>query len=165
MEKKIRWIRRRSQTPGCFPRAAVLCCQLSTAIQAPPSTGPPPGWTGRETQEAEKEPAPCSAHGRKPAGEVCSRQPWQPAPAAAPTCGKHCLRWSGRPPPGVGAVDSRSFPVPTHPVACAHSCALSVHRAPACTVGTGASEPDLSFLKRSLIAFCNCTVEKCSRSP
>lgn len=32
MEKKIRWIRRRSQTPGCFPRAVVLCCQPSTAI-------------------------------------------------------------------------------------------------------------------------------------
>ena len=31
--------------------------------------------------------------------------------------------------------------------------------------GIGTSEPYLLFLKKSLIAFCNCTVDKCPKSP
>lgn len=31
-------------------------------------------------------------------------------------------------------------------------------------MGMGTSEPYLLFLKKSLIALCNCTVDKCSKS-
>lgn len=34
-----------------------------------------------------------------------------------------------------------------------------------CTRGMVTSEPYLLFLKKSLIALCNCTVDKCSKSP
>nr|KAF6447334.1 lemur tyrosine kinase 2 [Rousettus aegyptiacus] len=147
--KQRRWRKRLGGSAATLgPQAAssgrVLRCPPSTAIHR--RRWPLPGWTG-DTQEAEEEPAPCGAHGGSRPGRL--------APAA-PTRGKRRLRWSWAPSSGAGAVGSGGFQFPR---------ALPVHRAPGRTVGTGASEPYLLFLKRSLIAFCNCTVEKCSRSP
>ena len=44
-------------------------------------------------------------------------------------------------------------------------CVPFVCRALWTTRGIGTSEPYLLFLKKSLIAFCNCTVDKCPKSP
>lgn len=69
-----------------------------------------PGGAGRKTQEAEKEPAPCGGHGGEPAGEACSRQP--ASRRLRPPAGGTVSGGPGRPPPGMGAVGSRSLQFP-----------------------------------------------------
>lgn len=100
-------------------------------------------------------PEPCSlptlpAPRRGAGGEAWSR-PALPALRPPSPDWKH-WRWGG-----AENCGGSSLPTPVHPV-----CAQGPTGGP---VGTGTSEPYLLFLTKSLIAFCNCTVDKCSKSP
>lgn len=73
--------------------------------------------------------------------------------------------WSVDPAPVWGTVGSGLFLVSMWGVLRLHTCtSLLCARAQRSTMGMGTSEPYLLFLKKSLIAFCNCTVDKCSKS-
>lgn len=161
MEKKIRWMGR-TLGPQAAPRAVVLHCRLGSAVR-----GAPLRRDGRRMRHRRWG---CARGPRRRP----SRGTWScPAQFAALVAALARCRHAGpgRPWGGLallGRVGNRGLPaVPRlHAVFSASTPgALSARGPRGRVVGLGSSEPYLLFLKKSLIAFCNCTVDKCSKSP
>ena len=93
------------------------------------------------------------------AGKRCGCPASLPAPAATQASPAH--RKGRRGACGLQVVSGSHVECPPRP----HLCVPSVCRALQTTRGIGTSEPYLLFLKKALIAFCNCTVDKCPTSP
>lgn len=151
-----------SRVPGCSPRAAFL--HRSPAVISPPR---PLQWAQLQWGAAQER----DSGGWKGVGWLCAHggKPSWGGPVAAVTrqkcsCPGHpwgasILLWC------VG--NCRLWVVSGFHVGCSpllHLCILLCMRAQRRTMGMGTSEPYLLFLKKSLIAFCNCTVDKCSKS-
>lgn len=144
-------------SPGLLPQGGIPA--RSPAVTSPPRRLQR-ARPRRETQAARRELRRLRAHGRKPG---------QGGPVATLTH-QRCLR-PGRP-WGASTLlrcvgNCRLWVVSGFHVEflSLHICAsLLGARAQRSTMGMGTSEPYLLFLKKSLIAFCNCTVDKCSKS-
>ena len=90
-------------------------------------------------------------------GRGCGRLASSPVPAAAQASPAHRKGWRGG--CGLQVASGSHVECPPH----THLCVPFVCRALRTTRGIGTSEPYLLFLKKSLITFCNCTVDKCPK--
>lgn len=143
--------------PGLLPQGGIPA--RSPAVTSPPRRLQR-ARPRRETQAARRELRWLHAHGRKPGqgGPVATLMHQRCSRPGRPWGASTLLRC-------VGTVGSGLFLVSMWSVLSLHNCAsLLGARAQRSTMGMGPSEPYLLFLKKSLIAFCNCTVDKCSKS-
>lgn len=132
--KQRRWRKRLDGSADApRPQAASPGRRSCAASRAPPSTGHL-ARRGREKDSGGRKGAGTVRRPRRGAGRGGMLPPAR-QPAPAPACGRHCLWWSWAPSSGDGGCRLPVAPVPTRPVACAHSCALSVRRAPGRTWG------------------------------
>lgn len=154
--------------PRLLPGAAVLHCQPGNTVhRTSAETGQGEGlrkWRGHRRWVCARGPRRKPVSGDVvlssavccPGGHSCPLKTlglwsslWRAGPArvrgeqGAPSCFSSPRGCSLRPPP----------------------CILSAQGPRGRVLGLGTSEPYLLFLKESLTAFCNCTVDKCSKRP
>ena len=140
--------------PGC-PVAPTR--QLLTRDGEEDSGGRGSGAAGRPAQAWSPS---CSSSSSSSRAICCPRRParWKGPRSCRPRGAGAWPAWGGCRLRAVSGSHVGCSPRP-------HLCIPSTHRSPRTTMGTGPSEPYLLFLRKSLLAFCNCTVDKRPKSP